>query len=440
MSINDGASFEATALTVSNFSATGIEARGLDALLTLSNCNLLEASSESSIESSVHRGARAVLVHEHAKAVLTDLSIENAWAGVWVASQARVHASACMIGPCERYGAFAEGGSRVVLHASQIAGITCGDGMHVTGTGTVATGDHCQLERASAAGASARDGARLKLKYCQAEVNASHGFLAKRGAAIKAVSCESNSDGVGVCADSGAHVTAVNLTVLNGRGSGIVATGGSVMKLLEASVAGCDAGSGVEVRDAHTDLEMWGGSVSHRCATPHVASFVHAELRSCSEATLETEGEQEHTCTASGCSVMYIVRKCSQMDGACRTSNAAVEVTAAGTAKMQGVAVTSATGPAFKTTGAKSRLHLVSCSGTVAPHGEGAPFSHNDTGSQMEAPQKGAGDGSRDSARVYVKARGGQIRTVDCQPEINPKPKVCVCCHASITTGQPWAL
>ena len=252
--INDGASFEATSLTVSNFSATGVEARGLDARLSLSNCNLLEASTEASVEASVHRGARGVLVHEHARAVLTDLCIENAWAGVWVASQARVEASACMIGPCERYGAFAEGGSGVLLRKCQIAGITSGDGMHVTGTGTAATGDHCQFERASAAGASARDGARLKLKYCQAEVNASHGFLAKRGAAIKAISCESNSDGVGVHADSDAHVTAVNFTVLNGRNGGIVATGGSVVKLLEASVAGCSAGAAVDVRDARTCL------------------------------------------------------------------------------------------------------------------------------------------------------------------------------------------
>lgn len=270
VSVNNGAKFEATALTVSQFSTTGIEARGRHASLSLTSCNILEASVEASMEASVHRGARAILVHERAKATLRDVCIENAWAGIWVASQARTEASACMIGPCERYGAFAEGEGWLLLKGCEIAGIAAGDGMHVTGKGTVATGDHCRFERASAAGASARDGARLKLKYCQAEVNAMHGFLAKRGAAIKAIGCESDSDGVGVFADSDAHFTAVNIAVLNGNNGGIVATGGSVVGLLEASVAGCCAGAGVRASGENTDLKMWGGTVVHRCVCLHL--------------------------------------------------------------------------------------------------------------------------------------------------------------------------
>ena len=104
-----------------------------------------------------------------------------------------------------------------------------------------------------------------------------------------------------------------------------------------------------------------------------------------------------------------------------------MEVTAAASVKMQGVSVTGGTGPAFRATGAKSRLHLVSCSGTVAPLAD-TP-SHSGSHSEIESSRDQNGetrDGSRDSARVYVRSGGGQIRAVDCKPEMDPKPKVCV--------------
>jgi hypothetical protein len=103
----------------------------------------------------------------------------------------------------------------------------------------------------------------------------------------------------------------------------------------------------------------------------------------------------------------------------CRAANAAIEVSSAANLKMQGASVSAGTGPAYRVRDMKSRLHLVSCKASVTPHHHHAsqPYTHING-------KQAADDGSRDSVRVYMRSGGGQIRAVDCTPELDPKPKV----------------
>lgn len=104
-----------------------------------------------------------------------------------------------------------------------------------------------------------------------------------------------------------------------------------------------------------------------------------------------------------------------------------MDVCSAAKATMQKVSVSAGTGAAFRVRDRRSFLRLVACQACVAPLGE-LPPPEPVRRAEMDALMHGgsnACNGTKDSHRVYVRSGGGMIKALDCEPELDPKPKVC---------------